>query len=235
MAWRVLTWNILGAKSPDIAALATHVRGCSPDVVTLQEARRSQARNLAEALGYQVLWKRKHYPLTPLLAHRAEGQAILSPHRLAEPTGYVLSPNVSTWSYRHRIMVCATVVRAADRLRVYNVHLSSNSPDERIAQARLAASRIAAEDHPLRVVGGDLNAAHEQEVLREFHAVAVRDTGGEVTNPAHVPHQRLDYVLVPEDAMVSSIETPEGGDDWAALSDHLPVLVEFSTEGFGLG
>lgn len=232
MAWRVLTWNILGAKNPDsVAAIAEYVRLSNPDVVALQEARRAQAKALATAIGWRVVWKRKHYPLTPLLWWRAEGQAILAPTQLLDERHSVLSRGASTWTYRHRIMVAATVVRGNEQLRVHNVHLSSSSPDARIEQARRAATIIDAEPPALRVVCGDMNAANEQEVIREFHVVGVRDTGGDFTNHSRAPTKRLDYVLVPENAKVSAIDTPDGGDEWAALSDHLPVLVEFSVEG----
>lgn len=232
MAWRVLTWNILGAKDPDLSAIAAHVRRSEPDVVALQEVRRAQAEALAAEIGWRVVWTRKHYPLTPLLWRRAEGQAILAPAKLVDESHTVLSRGASTWTYRHRVMVAATVVRGDDRLRVHNIHLSSSSADQRIEQARRGATVIAAEPSALRVVCGDMNAANEQEVIREFHAVGVRDTGGDFTSPSRTPRQRLDYVLVPENAKVSAIDTPDGGDEWAALSDHLPVLVEFSSEGF---
>ena len=38
-----------------------------------------------------------------------------------------------------------------------------------------------------------------------------------------------DLVLVPDAATVTDQQTPEGGEQWAALSDHVPVLVEFAT------
>lgn len=228
MTWRVMTWNILGAKSPDLGALADHVRHSKPDVVALQEVRRAQAMELAIELAWNVVWRRKHFPLTPLVWWRAEGQALLSPHILSKPTAYVLSPRLSKLTYRYRVMVAATARRGDDELRVFNVHLSSSNVDERIEQARLAASFIAAESSDMRVVCGDMNAANELEVVREFHSVGVRDTGGDSTSPSHRPLVRLDYVLVPSHASVSAIETPPGGNDWAELSDHLPVVVEFA-------
>lgn len=228
MTWRVLTWNILGAKNDDPLAVAAHLRRSNPNVVALQEVRHSQAKQLASVLGWNMVWQRKHYPFTPLVWWRAEGQALIAPTKFVDPRHYVLSRGVSTWTYRHRIMLTATVERGGERLHVCNVHLSSSDADERIEQARRAARFIAAEPATLRVVCGDLNAANELEVIREFHAIGVRDTGGDFTNPSRAPSQRLDYVLVPENARVSAIDTPDGGDEWAALSDHLPVLVEFS-------
>ncbi len=232
MTWRVLTWNIHGAKNPDsVAAIVDFVRQSNPDVVALQEARHAQAKALASALGWRTVWRRKHYPLTPLVWWRAEGQALVAPTRPTDARRYVLSRGVSSWTFRHRIMLAATVVRGDERLRVCNVHLSSSGADERIAQARRAVDYITAEPPALHVVCGDMNAANELEVIREFRAVGVRDTGGDFTNNSRAPSKRLDYVLVPENAKVSAIDTPEGGNDWAALSDHLPVLVEFTAVG----
>jgi endonuclease/exonuclease/phosphatase family metal-dependent hydrolase len=77
------------------------------------------------------------------------------------------------------------------------------------------------------VVGGDLNAAGEREVIREFHAAGLRDPGGGPTNPSIAPRQRLDYVLIPNNARLLDQHEPDGGDDCWAISDHVPVTVEF--------
>jgi endonuclease/exonuclease/phosphatase family metal-dependent hydrolase len=34
-------------------------------------------------------------------------------------------------------------------------------------------------------------------------------------------------VLVPDDSTVVDQHVPEGGEEWARISDHLPVLMEF--------
>lgn len=227
--WRVVTWNILGAKDPDLTAIAAHLRASRADVVALQEVRRRQARRLARLLDWQWAWTRKHYPYSPLVWWRAEGLAILSPTPLRDRRRAVLSVGEPIWVYRHRVMAAATVVRPdGSTLRVYDVHLASHSVDDRIDQARRAAGIIARDLPGSRVVCGDLNSQDEVEVLRELRAVGVRDTGGPVTNPADAPYQRLDYVLVPLDAEVRTVDVPDGGPDWRALSDHLPVLVELT-------
>lgn len=227
MTWRVLTWNLHGSADPEVAAIAARLGDARIDVAALQEVRRSQAHHLARLLGWRVVWRRKHYPYSPLVWWRAEGLAIASPHALSETERHTLSSGEPIWIYRHRIMLSTSVRRGAESLRVHDVHLASDSADARIEQARRAASIIARRSSGAKVVCGDLNADDEPEVLREFHAVGVRDTGGDCTSPAHSPQQRLDYVLVPSDSREAESSTPDGGDDWAALSDHLPVIVEF--------
>ena len=234
--WRILSWNIRGNHSPDLTAIAEVIAGWSPDVVALQEVRRTQAGRLGTELGWRHRWARKHHPLTPLVWWRSEGHALLTPHELVATSSRTISPGVSTWSHRHRIVLAGTVQRGADPLRVYDTHLAAQrQPDERIAQARRAASIVRADaaanpsrPSPPAVVAGDLNAPGEQEVIREFHAAGLRDPGGGPTHPATVPRRRLDYILVPEGSAITDRLVPAGGDEWAELSDHLPVLLGFT-------
>jgi endonuclease/exonuclease/phosphatase family metal-dependent hydrolase len=227
--WRVATWNILGARQPDLAEVGAVIDRMAPDVVALQEVQRRQARRLARHLGWHVSWARKHYPYSPAIWWRAEGLAILSPWALSASVRTTVSPGVSTWVYQHRVLLVATVTRRDGTLRVFNTHLASHDADERIAQAHRVAERVRAEMAPRCIVTGDLNTTDgsEIEVLRELRAVGLGDPGGTVSNPSIAPSQRLDYVLIPKGAVIVSTTTPEGGEAWHRLSDHLPVLVEF--------
>lgn len=224
--WRVLTWNILGARQPNLDIIAEVMVGYSPDVVALQEIQRRQARGLARRLAWRVIWTRKHYPLSPLVWWRAEGLALLTPQSVDEMISVSISPGVSTWTYRHRVAMAATVTRGSDALRIVNTHLASHDADDRIAQARRVVAIIGAR-RPA-VTAGDLNAVDEVEVIREFGAAGLVDPGGDFSNPSIAPVRRLDYVLIPETATVHARLTPDGGERWHALSDHLPVLVEFA-------
>lgn len=201
-----------------------------PDAVSLQEVQRRQVRKLAHRLGWHYAWARKHYPYSPLVWWRAEGIGILSPWSVSARMRTTISPGVSTWIYKHRVLLAATITRRNGSLRVFNTHLASHDADERIAQAKRVADRVRADTSKARIVTGDLNTTDgtEVEVLREFRAVDLTDPGGSATNPSIAPRQRLDYVLVPMDSTVQVTQTPDGGEPWAELSDHLPVLVEFT-------
>lgn len=227
--WRVVTWNLHGSARPDLVLVAAALRELQPDVVALQEVQRRQARALARMLGWRRRWGRKHHPYSPAVWWRTEGHAVLSPHHLAAPRRVSLTPGVTTWRWRHRIVLSVTVRRRSDELRVHCTHLSSDSTDERIEQARRLASVVAAEALPFAVVAGDLNTHADDlaEIVREFHVAGLRDPGGDSTCPATVPQERLDMVLVPESSVLRRQHVPDGGDRWAAMSDHLPVLVQF--------
>jgi len=228
--WRLLTWNVRGAGRPDLATVAEVIRDHAPDAVCIQEIRRGQVAQLASLLGWQHRWARKHHPYTPLAWWLSEGLAIMSPHELTDIHHRTISPGVSTWTYRHRVVLAATVARGADRLRVYDTHLAAHRvPDERIAQAGRVVALVAQEAAPLAVVAGDLNAPGEVEVIREFHPVGLRDPGGGPTNPSIAPRSRLDYVLVPDRSKVTLQWESPGGEWWWAISDHVPVVVEFES------
>jgi endonuclease/exonuclease/phosphatase family metal-dependent hydrolase len=229
--WRVLTWNILGSRRTNLDVIAEVINGYRPDVVALQEVRRSQARGLARRLGWRVVWTRKHYPYSPLVWWRAEGLALLTRHAVGELISVSISPGVSTWTYLHRVAMAATVTRhgeggGSDVLRIVNTHLASHDADERIAQARRVVPVVG--DRFPAVVAGDFNSVDEIEVIREFRVIGLVDPGGDCSSPSIAPMQRLDYILVPESAKVTAQSTPDGGERWNDLSDHLPVLVEFS-------
>lgn len=229
MAWRVMTWNILGSERPDLDKIAAIALEQSPDALSLQEVRKGQVRELARQLGWQWSWARKHYPYTPLLWWRAEGIAILSPWAVSAPMASTISPGISTWLYKHRVVMAATITRRDGSLRLFNTHLASDDDDQRIAQARRAADRVRADPFHTIVLTGDLNTTGDStvDVLREFRAVGLLDPGGDCSNPSAAPYQRLDYVLLPHDATFIESLTPDGGEPWDNLSDHLPVTVTF--------
>ncbi len=225
-----MTWNILGAQHPDVREIAAVIREQQPDVASLQEVQRAQLRRLAKQLGWHYAWARKHYPYSPLLWWRAEGIGILSPWAVSGRLRTTISPGVSTWVYKHRVLLAATITRRDGALRVFNTHLASHDADERLAQAKRVADRVRADTSQCTILTGDLNTTgdSEIEVLREFRAVGLFDSGGTVSNPSIAPNQRIDYVLLPATATALLSHTPEGGELWARLSDHLPVLVEFA-------
>jgi endonuclease/exonuclease/phosphatase family metal-dependent hydrolase len=237
-SWRITTWNLLGSASPDLAPIAAELDRLAPDAVALQEVRRGQARRLARSLGWRWTWARKHYPYGPLW-WRAEGLAVLSPHRLERPHRAVISTGTRIWSWRHRVLLAVTVVRPAsappaDALRLVDVHLASHRDTaERLAQARVTTALGLADSALLGlpvVIAGDLNSHGDVELLDAFAAATPMDTWSTAhpgaaapTNPSDAPNQTLDHILVPEGTEVLEVTVPPGGPAWRAMSDHLPV------------
>jgi endonuclease/exonuclease/phosphatase family metal-dependent hydrolase len=236
--WRVTTWNLHGSADPPLARAADVVRHLHPDVLVLQEVRRAQCRRLARQLGWRHTWHRKHHPYSPFVWWRTEGLAIVSPHRITDASSQSLTPQVSTWTYRHRIAVSATVTRRDETaVRVVDLHLASDTTGgvERVDQATAVRRMLDSTELPT-VIAGDLNDHGDPAVVETlagsthteaWQAATERSAGDGATNPSHAPHQRLDHVLVPSTAAEITAEVPRGGTTWAEISDHLPLTVQF--------
>ncbi len=231
LEWTVLTWNVHGAEPKDLDLAAAVIDAEQADVVLLQEARRPQAERLAATLGMRHVWNEKHNPLRPLLPGRAEGAAILSPHRIEQAGHRRVSDAASLRSYRRRIAQWAVVERDDhSAYRVFNVHLSPHDMNsERIVEAhRIAELATSLGASPPTVVGGDLNDHATPEIVAILPGIEVLDPPP--TNPSERPTQAIDHVLVPAGARAVSVSAPAGGPDWAALSDHVPLTVRFTLD-----
>jgi endonuclease/exonuclease/phosphatase family metal-dependent hydrolase len=230
--WTVLTWNVQGSKATDVEAVAAAIRAESPDVVALQEVRRPQATDLARALGMRFSWADKHWPLRPFLMSRAEGLAILTPHDLDAAGHARISDVDSRRSWKRRIAQWALVGRPdGTAFRVYNTHLSPHPGVGAVRREEaLRLSRIIDEhgDQPPLILAGDLNDHDEPAIV--FTLPGVEHLAPPPTNPSEAPTQPLDHVLLPPDAHEVSVSAPAGGDDWARLSDHLPLTVRFTLD-----
>lgn len=229
--WTVLTWNIQGAKRTDLERLARVISSEAPDVVALQEVREPQATTLAGLLSMTHCWAEKHHFFRPFFPGRAEGAAILTPHDMSAVGHQRASKASSMRSYKRRILQWATITRGdASGYRVYNAHLSPhNLTVERVAEAELIAGVVASHgESPPAIVAGDLNNDGEPEVIAALPGIEV--ISAPRSNPAHAPVQALDHVLVPVESTGYAISAPGGGEEWAELSDHLPVTVRFTLD-----
>lgn len=229
--WTVFTWNLQGSRRTDMGRVVEVIGAESPDVVAVQEVRRSQAAELADALAMSHEWVFKHHPLLPFLPDRAEGAALFTPHSLGQVSSAVVSRTTSRRSYRRRVAQWGVVSRAdATGYRVLNVHLSPHDrPDDRLGEARrIAQIAQGFGDAPPIVVAGDLNNDGEPSVTAALPGVEHVTPGP--TNPSSDPVQRLDHVLLPAEATAVSTSVPGGGRDWSDLSDHLPVTVRFGLD-----
>lgn len=232
-AWTVLTWNVLGARGLDVARVAAVILRAEPDVVVLQEVRRSQARRLAAALDMRSEWRFKHVSLLSW----PEGAAVLTPHRFTAVRRLVLRRSLLlTWM--RRIAVVATVQRPGASQTFANVHLSPHD----LAHSRRTEARRLVAHVPGAVIAGDLNGQPGHRGPADIVAAGWTDawaarhtadpTGG-ATNwtpgarTGRPPTQRLDYVMVPPGWRAQHAEVlaaPAEFDSFAALSDHLPVV-----------
>jgi endonuclease/exonuclease/phosphatase family metal-dependent hydrolase len=229
--WAVMTWNIQGVKATDIGCIAAVIERERTDVVALQEIREPQVDELSERLGMIATWAFKHHPFTPLFSNRAEGAAIMTPHAISDTGHQRVSDERSTRSFKRRIAQWATVQRADhSAYRVFNVHLSPHAMEaQRLVEAdRVAVLAESLGDSPPVIVAGDFNDHGSTEVIDRLPGV--EHLAPPATNPSALPVKHLDHVLLPVKARNVSVSVPAGNDEWAALSDHLPLTVRFGLD-----
>ena len=244
---RVLTWNLQGSTGVDTGAVADAIARVGADIVMLQEVQRRQTSRLASAVGMPGRrWAFKHWAVVT----RAEGVAVLTPHRLVASRSFVLR-SAPFWSWRRRVGLEATFAPDDQPLPVLNVHLSPHDEgDRRAREARDLIARSAGLPSP-PVIGGDLNdtpGGPAYEVLTAagwidaWRAVHGDDELAGATNwtrghrLGRPPTQRLDYVLAPPGWRVECCSVAVDGarlDDASALSDHLPVAATLRPPAHG--
>jgi endonuclease/exonuclease/phosphatase family metal-dependent hydrolase len=174
-------------------------------------------------------WARKHYPYSRVVARRAEGLAILTPHALGAGGHTELSDRMSQRSWKRRIAQWALIGRPdGSTIRAYNLHLS---PHDDAASRRAEAVRLTAVvaehgDPSDVIVGGDFNDDRDASVI--YALPGIEHLTPPPTNPAAQPTRLLDHVLLPVEATDVSVTVPGGDASWAAMSDHLPVTVRFT-------
>lgn len=243
---RVMTWNVRGHRRPPIDQVAARIRDVAPDLVALQEVRARAAEEIAAAVGLDHrAWALKHRPGGPLLAWLpffGEGLALLSSVPVLASTHHEVSRGASISSHERRIVQFATFDPAdGEPLLVVNVHLAAAGGAARHEQAGRLAERLAggANDTELGIVSthltrtvvvGDFNVDEDPAVFGPLDALGLSSIGRRVgpTYPAGAADRRLDHVLATGDLHVADVRIPVDGPDWAELSDHLPVIVDFT-------
>jgi endonuclease/exonuclease/phosphatase family metal-dependent hydrolase len=232
----VVTWNAQGSKRPDPVAMAAALRAFEPDVVLLQEVQRHQLQAVAAATGWSGAWRFKHWGVRI----PPEGLGVLVRGAVTAVRTQVLAHPYGWWNWRRRIAVHATLTVAGRSLTVVDTHLGAGVPPaERIRQG---AALLAAATDPI-VIAGDLNAEPESAELRAFRDAgwwdAERRFRPDVRRPSTnwaagprtvAPSQRLDYLLVRDSTAVIGAFVPADWEQWAALSDHVPVVARLAPE-----
>jgi endonuclease/exonuclease/phosphatase family metal-dependent hydrolase len=226
-----MTWNVRGRSDPPVDAIAARIADLAPDVVGLQEVQKRQARRIAARAGFpHQSWAFKHRPAWRWW--RAEGLAILSRHPIVDRGTQEVSAGESRASWRRRVVQrTAVVLPDTGELPVANTHLTTGSGQSRRDQANRLAQAIP--NDGASVLVGDLNVDDEPDVFGPLERAGYRRAGplaGD-TFPAGAVDRRLDHVLVRGAVDLGRAWIPADGPEWAALSDHLPVVVDLEVGG----
>jgi endonuclease/exonuclease/phosphatase family metal-dependent hydrolase len=210
-----MVWNVHGFRA-GVGAVADRVGRIHPDVLILNETRYLGTRlrrfgRRVEMVGADGtgLW-------------RAIPNAILcrAPWRVVRSEKVIFPRRGRTI---RRGAIVATVGRAGTRIEVVAVHLGL-SGRERVEHARVLTDLVAGR-WPL-LLGGDLNEGPDGPaaswIAGRYWDACTGRCGP--TFPSGAPRARIDYLFVSEGVQVASASV--GGHASAAVSDHLPVLVD---------
>jgi endonuclease/exonuclease/phosphatase family metal-dependent hydrolase len=224
---RVVSFNIAYALEIDraVAVLRETEALRAPDILALQEMDAPGTERIARALGLNAVY-------LPSGVHpkhdRDFGCAVLSPWPLVEPAKLLL-PHAARGSGLRRSAAVATVVRGAQRIRVYSVHLPSPlaiSGRSRLEELRVLGGDAAASKDPV-VIAGDFNSHGKvAELERAGFAWLTRELGATTRfSLLGIPLARLRYDHVLARGFVLSGEPGAMGvvEDNRGASDHKPI------------
>jgi endonuclease/exonuclease/phosphatase family metal-dependent hydrolase len=214
MRLRVMVWNVHGFRA-GTTEIARMVSEAEPDLVLLNETRYLglRLRRFARRAGLEG----------------ASGTGLIRPIPnavLVRPPWRVVDAGKTVFPRARRTLrrgiVLTIVGRAGTRVTVGAVHLGL-SGEERVEHARELTDLLAGRE-PV-VLGGDLNEGPD-EPAAAWIADRYWDVGEGLgaTFPAWEPRARIDYLFVTE--QVRAERAWVGGEGFARLSDHLPVLAD---------
>lgn len=236
---RVMTYNIRSGNG-DLAGTAEAIRAQSPDIVALQEvdvhwAERSnfidQASALGETLGMQVRFARIYHlaGARPEDPPREFGVALLSRFPILDWSNHIITrlstqeenplPAPLPGFLEVKLDIRGTAVR------LFDTHLDYRA-DPRVRQQQVTdmLAYIGDTSAPT-LLFGDLNAPPDapeiQPLLERLHDAWPAWAGPGLTDPADVPRNRIDYVLVSRHFRVRAATVPV-----TLASDHRPVVVD---------
>jgi endonuclease/exonuclease/phosphatase family metal-dependent hydrolase len=218
MRLRVMVWNVHGFRA-GTKPIARAVSDAAPDLLLLNETRylgfhlrRFARRAGLEGASGTGVWR----PIpNAVLARR--------PWRVVD-AGKIVFPR--TRRTLRRGIVLTIVGRAGTRASAGAVHLGL-SGEERAEHGRGLTDLLAGREPVL--LGGDLNEGADEPAARwiaDRYWDAARDAGP--TFPAWEPRARIDYLFVSEGVGVERAWV--GGERFAGLSDHLPVLADLELD-----
>jgi len=194
----------------------------NPDLLALQEMDRPGVERIAAGLGLNYLY-------VPSAVHpsskREFGSALLSPWPITAPRKLVL-PHAALGTRLRRSVLVATLVRGAQRVRVYAVHLPSPvgiSGASRRDEVRVLLADAAGSPDPVVVVGDFNSHGIGEEFVKAGYSWPTRDEGD--TESYLFLRMSYDHVFVKGLRSVGGRDAAGVVQDNRGASDHRPIWV----------
>ncbi|MBL8820364.1 MAG: endonuclease/exonuclease/phosphatase family protein [Planctomyces sp.] len=205
----------------------------------------NQAQSLATLSGYPYWAEQRNLDFRILAWNWQFGNAILSKHPITHASELDL-PGYSTveacLAGKKKGLSC-TIAHDSGELRIIGVHLCHRSEEIRVQSAQVIAE-IASSDAIPTIVAGDFNSTptgfpnsqtgplgdNAMDVLdasRVFHRLPEQppESPAELTYHSAQPEKTIDWILIPKNFRFIKYHAED-----SPLSDHRPVIAEFSTK-----
>lgn len=235
-----------------IALIAEQITEWNADLVVLNEVDFSatwsggydQAKAIAEKAGYHYYLTQSNLDFGFAYGRWNFGNVLLSRYPI-EDARVVSLTGVNAWEDwvvgAKRGFSCTVLVTDERRISVVGLHLESRGETTRVQQATDVIETCRGLAFPV-LLAGDLNttprnAPHSQadeqgknafeEVIRETgmsYSPLAKPNSNELTFPSDAPRSTIDWILFNSDAFELVDQTVVQ----SLLSDHLPVVAEFS-------
>ena len=238
MEFRLMTYNIFGARLTDGRELAKSIKKYKPDFIGLQEVDRNTKRSkfrdviqeMAQELGYNYYYFQKAMDFDNGeygIAFIAEGDVkFIYIHELpgnSKEKRQVLAAKLNLGRFNKKILVV-------------NTHLD-NKMDNKHEELNNLFSVINKFRGDLKFLCGDFNllpTTEHYEKIREtwndsyFEGKDLHGNKNEAKRDLETA--RIDYIMVQKDAnykIKESFYINDNSRDWTKLSDHLPYMAVF--------
>ena len=226
---RVLTYNIHHGEGIDgkldLGRIANVIKSARPDIVALQEVdlktertkRVDQPAELARLTGMQVVFGGNFR-----FQGGDYGNAVLSRLPIKGHKNHAL-PSLDNGEPRG-VLAVELELPGGGELLLLATHLDHRREDaERLASAKAINEVVAMTPDRLSLLGGDLNATPDSDVLKRILNHWTNTTDKPLpTIPVGNPERQIDFVLVRPAARWKVVETAVL--DEAAASDHRPLI-----------
>ena len=241
MEFRIITYNIFGARLTNGRELARSLKKYNPDFIGLQEVDRNTKRSkfrdvlqeMAQELGYHYYYFQKtmdfdkgefgiafisKYDVKNIYIHQLPGKS--------KEKRQVLAARLNTSKFKKKILVV-------------NTHLD-NSLDNKNEELTDLFNAIEKFKGDVKFLCGDFNLLPTTEFYQKI-AENWNDTyfeGKDLENKSNFENrnlktQRIDYIMTKKDLNYRTKQSFFINDDsqeWRKLSDHLPYMAVFEVE-----
>jgi len=238
MEFRLMTYNIFGARLTDGRELAKSIKKYKPDFIGLQEVDRNTKRSkfrdviqeMAQELGYNYYYFQKAMDFD----NGEYGIAFISKYDVKFIYIHELPGNSK--EKRQVLAAKLNLGRFNKKILVVNTHLD-NKMDNKHEELNNLFSVINKFRGDLKFLCGDFNllpTTKHYEKIREtwndsyFEGKDLHGNKNEAKRDLETA--RIDYIMVQKDAsykVKESFYINDNSRDWTKLSDHLPYMAVF--------